>query len=87
MIPEDIKLNMDELDAYFISHNVSHTMMTTQVGKLFMDSADNNSLDVLLVGGEKLGDFVNLNDYKLVDGFGPTETFAFITSIDNIILL
>ena len=34
---------------------------------------------------KKLGDYVNPNDYELTDGFGPTETFAFITDINNII--
>ena len=58
-------------------------MITTPVAKLFMSNTDNNSLDVLLVGGEKLGQFNNDCDYCLVDGFGPTEAFSFISLINN----
>ena len=83
VIPEDIKLNIKELNNYLIKQGVTHTMMTTQVGKLFMETAENDSLKVLLVGGEKLGEYKNNNDYQLVDGFGPTETFSFVTSIKN----
>ena len=83
IIPEDIKSNMDAMNEYFLKENISHTMITTQVGKLFMDSVNNDSLDVLLVGGEKLGEFDNYTDYCLVDGFGPTEAFSFISVINN----
>ena len=31
VVPEDIRLDMLELNEYFISHNVSHTIITTQV--------------------------------------------------------
>ena len=83
IVPEDIKLDVHQLNDYFMEQGVTHTMITTQVGKLFMESVENDSLSVLLVGGEKLGEFTNNNDYQLVDGFGPTETFSFVTSIPN----
>ena len=83
VIPKDIRLNMVEMNNYFIKHDVSHAFITTQVGKLFMQNVDDISLDVLLVAGEKLGDVENPSDYKLVDGFGPTEAFAFISTIPN----
>ena len=83
IVPDDIKLNVHELNKYFVDHGVTHTMITTQVGKLFMESVEDTSLDVLMVGGEKLGDFESPEDYLLIDGFGPTETFAFISSINN----
>ena len=75
---------MLELNEYFISHNVSHGFITTQVAKLFMDFVDDVSLDVLLVVGEKLGDFVKHGSYCLVDGYGPTESFGFVSSIPNV---
>ena len=82
IVPEEIKFNMYELNDYFIRHNVEHVFITTQVSKLFMQSIKNTSLKVLSVGGEKLGDFES-PDYVLMDDYGPTEAFAFITSIDN----
>uniref|UniRef100_UPI00388D0776 D-alanine--poly(phosphoribitol) ligase subunit DltA n=1 Tax=Methanobrevibacter sp. TaxID=66852 RepID=UPI00388D0776 len=83
VIPQDIKLDMDKLNQYYIKHNITYTMMTTQVAKLFMQNVDETSLKVLLVGGETLGDFKNKGNYILVDGFGPTEAFSFISSIEN----
>ncbi len=83
IVPDDVRLNTNLLNEYFISQNVSHTLITSQVSKLFMENVDDISLDVLLVGGEKLGEFKNSGDYLLVDAFGPTEFTVFISSIKN----
>ena len=83
VVPEDIRLNMVELNEYFINQGVTHSFITTQVGKLFMESVEETSLDLLLVAGEKLGNFESPIGYDLVDGFGPTEAFAFMSSILN----
>ena len=83
VIPEDIKLNMVKMNEYFIKQGVTHAFLPTQVGKLFMQSVDDISLDVLLVAGEKLGKVKNPDNYKLVDAFGPTEAFAFVSSTFN----
>uniref|UniRef100_UPI00388DB6AC amino acid adenylation domain-containing protein n=1 Tax=Methanobrevibacter sp. TaxID=66852 RepID=UPI00388DB6AC len=83
VVPQDIRLNMDELNNYFIKQNVTHTMITTQVGKLFMETNEDTSLKYLFVGGEKLGESESPKDYILVDEYGPTETNNFITSINN----
>ncbi|WP_296888834.1 non-ribosomal peptide synthetase [uncultured Methanobrevibacter sp.] len=83
VIPEEIRFNMSELNRYFIEQGVSHAFITTQVGKLFMRSVEDTSLDVLLVAGEKLGEFESPKDYRLIDAYGPTEAFAFVSSIDN----
>ena len=48
-----------------------------------MKEIDGSSLEVLLVGGEKLGEFESPEDYLLVDAFGPTESCVFISSIRN----
>ena len=34
---------MAELNSYFIKQNVTHTMITTQVGKLFMETTENTT--------------------------------------------
>lgn len=82
IIPEDIKYDMDRLNEYLIGNNVGHVFITTQVSKLFMQNVNNNSLKVLSVGGEKLGKFESPKNYIVMDDYGPTEAFAFITSID-----
>ena len=84
VVPEDIRLDMSELNEYFINHDVSHTYMATQVAKLFMESIDETSLDVLVTGGEKLGEFSSPEGYSLIDSYGPTESFGFVDSMDNL---
>ena len=83
IVPEEIKYNMRELNNYFIRENVTHAIITTQVGKLFMQSVDATSLKYLFVGGEKLGKFPSPENYKLIDEYGPTEGTNFISSINN----
>ena len=83
VVPDDLRYDMLKLNNYFIKQNVTHTMMTTQVGKLFMDSVNDTSLEYLFVGGEKLGDFKSPETYVLVDEYGPTETNNFISSVIN----
>ena len=66
-----------------MASNKPYTHITTQVGKLFVGEIKESSLKVLRVGGEKLGEIENLGDYILIDRYGPTESFAFITHIIN----
>ena len=81
--PNDIRLDMHRLNDYFIKQGVTHTFITTQVGKLFAQSIDETSLEVLIVGGEKLGDFKSPENYEFADIYGPTEAFAFVSTIEN----
>ena len=83
VIPDDIKLNMVKLNEYCMAQNITHTLITTQIGKLFINTIESTSLEVLLVGGEKLGEIESPKDYLLIDAYGPTETFAFVLSIKN----
>ena len=82
VVPDDVKLDMFKLNDYFINHNITHTFMSTKVGMIFMETIEDTSLKLLSVGGEKLGSFDYHRDYCLVDGFGPTEAFDFISSIN-----
>ena len=81
IVPGNIKLDMEKLNDYFIEQGVTHTLITTQVAKLYMETIKESPLNVLLIGGEKLGEFNNPNDYHFVNGFGLTEVFSFVSSI------
>ena len=83
IVPEDIRLNINALNDYFIQQGITHTLITSQVGRLFMKNIKDTSIEVLLVGGEKLGEFESPDNYLLVDAFGPTEACVFISSIVN----
>ena len=83
VVPDDIRMNMVELNKHYIENNVTHTFLTTQVGKLFVQNIESTSLDTLLVGGEKLGEIESPNSYNLIDIYGPTEAFTYISTINN----
>ena len=83
IVPDDCKSDMTKLNEYYIQHGVNHAWITTSVGKLFMHSVDITSLDILICGGEKLGDFESPKDYTLIDVCGPTEAFEHVYSIKN----
>ena len=82
IMPDEIKLDINALNDYLIKYGITHTEITTQVAKLFIRQADNNSLKVLTTGGEKLGDSdINVN-YRFADSYGPTEACVDVTCID-----
>ena len=83
IVPNEVKSDIYKLNDYFIKYGVTHTMITTQISKLFVENINETSLKVLLAGGEKLGEFKNPKDYKLIDALGLTEAFALISSIYN----
>ena len=84
VIPNELKLDMQRMNDYFIRHGITHTEITTQVAKLFIDQVDKTSLKVLTTGGEKLGESEIITDYRFVDSYGPTEACVDVTSIDAI---
>ena len=83
VVPSDIRLNVFKLNEYYMNQGVTQTFITTQVGKLFMQSIEETSLNVLVVGGEKLGEFESPENYDLIDIYGPTEAFVFVASSNN----
>ena len=79
-VPTKIRLNMHKLNDYFIKYGVTHTLITTQIGKLFVNSDFETSLKHLQVAGEKLGAVTPPDNYVLSDVYGPTES-NYISSI------
>jgi amino acid adenylation domain-containing protein len=73
IIPEEIRLNLIELNNYFEENHITHSLMTTQVGVQFLLNAGNKSLHHLVVGGEKLVSVDPSPDYALHNAYGPTE--------------
>ena len=78
IIPEEIRLDLAQLDAYFTSNGVTHSLMTTQVAIQFaLNYPDNPSLKYLYTGGEKMPS-IALPHYQLVNCYGPTETSCYV---------
>ena len=79
IIPEEIRLDFLGLQRYFEENGITHSFMTTQVGRQFAMEMDCKSLKYLSVGGEKLVPCEPPKDYKLINGYGPTEATIFTT--------
>ena len=77
IVPEDIRLDMEKLNAYLTGNNVSHIFMTTQVGRQFASDIEKTSLKYLSMGGEKLISFPVPDSYNTYNVYGPTECTIF----------
>ncbi|MBQ9192890.1 MAG: amino acid adenylation domain-containing protein [Bacteroidales bacterium] len=80
IIPDELRLDLPALDAYFAQNGITHTMMTTQVATQFaLNFPESKTLQVLYTGGEKLASFTP-PAYRLVNIYGPTETTVYTVS-------
>ena len=75
VIPEDMRMNLDELAAYFDEAGITEVLLTTQVGVQFLNRFPKmKTLRTLTVGGEKLPAISTENlSYQINNGYGPTE--------------
>ena len=83
IVPMDIRLNIDKLNEHFINHGVTHTTLPTQVARMFVENIGDTSLDVLITGGEKLGEINGSPEYLFVDSYGPTEACVAVCAIEE----
>ena len=79
IIPEELRLDLLRLNEYFEQNGITHTFMTTQVARQFVNDIDNHSLKAFITGGEKLVD-VTPPRYLLLNGYGPSESICYVTT-------
>ena len=75
VIPEDVRMNLNELADYFNEEGITQVLLTTQVGVQFVQNYPKmRTLRFLVMGGEKLP-ALNPDDlsYTIINGYGPTE--------------
>ena len=80
IVPEDLRLNLPELGRYFDNEGITHAFMTTQIGYQFATNVECHSLQHLSVGGEALSALNPPTNYKMHNGYGPTECTIFTTT-------
>lgn len=78
IITEDIRLDMLAIRDYFTRNRITHSFMTTQVGRQYADLFPEAEFPkYLTVGGEKLVPVDPPKTYKLFNCYGPTECTVF----------
>ena len=82
IIGDDIRLTLPEVNAYFEANHITHSFMTTQVAYQFATNFENHSLLHLIAAGEKLASLVPPTNFKLHNGYGPTEGTILITEYE-----
>ncbi len=81
IISEDIRLDLAAIDRYFIDNQVTHAVMTTQVGRQFAQVTKSPYLKYLAVGGEALVPLDTSGfSFELINMYGPTECTVYVTS-------
>ncbi len=79
IIPEEIRTDLNQLNAFLEKNSITHLTMTTQLGRAFAMSVTNHSLRHLTVGGEALVSVCPPTGYKLHNDYGPAECTLYTT--------
>jgi amino acid adenylation domain-containing protein len=82
IIGDDIRLTLPDVNTYFNENHITHSFMTTQVAYQFATNMDNHSLLHLIAAGEKLASLAPPKNFKLHNGYGPTEGTILITEYE-----
>ncbi|MDE5967153.1 MAG: amino acid adenylation domain-containing protein, partial [Lachnospiraceae bacterium] len=80
IIDESIRLDLNALNQYFMEQGITHTDMTTQIGRTFATSMKNDKLKYLSMGGEALTPFTPEGSTTYVNLYGPTEGTILVTA-------
>ena len=80
IVPEEIRLDLVALQEYFEANGVTHSFMTTQVGRQFAEFYSGTTLRHLSVGGETLAPLAPQGkSFAFYNAYGPTECTIFTT--------
>lgn len=81
IVPEDVRLDIHRLNEHFMAHGVTHTFITTNLGKMFASTVKESTLRCLIYGGEKLGEFTAPGFLGALETYGPSENLAVSAAI------
>ncbi len=80
VIPDEIRLDLAQMDKFYCENGITQGFMTTQVGRMFAQGTKCKTLKHFLVGGEKLVPFKPQAGFEFINGYGPSETLAYVCS-------
>lgn len=80
IIEEAIRLDLNAINQYFKEQGITHSFMTTQVGRTFATTMRNDSLKYLSMGGEALIPFAPEGNTCYSNLYGPTECTVLVTA-------
>ncbi|AJI75373.1 D-alanine--poly(phosphoribitol) ligase, subunit 1 [Francisella philomiragia subsp. philomiragia ATCC 25015] len=78
ILPEHVRMSLEELDKYFYKNKIKGCFLTTQLGEQYLRAYNNEQLDFIEVGGEKLKEWTE-RSYNFINGYGPTESTVYVT--------
>ncbi|MBP5622545.1 MAG: amino acid adenylation domain-containing protein, partial [Thermoguttaceae bacterium] len=79
IVPDDVRADARLLEEFFCANKITDAFMTTQLARLFCLNAKCPTLKTLLMGGEKLAPFDPPKNVACYNGYGPSETLAYVT--------
>ena len=78
IMPQGVRKSIDRIHAFLTENRTTVTFLTTQLCELYASEYDNQTLKLLVTGGEKLFKCPKRH-YKIANGYGPTEDCVFAT--------
>ena len=78
IIPDEIKLDIGAMNAFYREKGITFGFMTTQVASMFLRATDCKTLKSFNFGGERLVPFEPPKGIACVNGYGPSETIAYV---------
>ncbi len=80
ILPNEIRMDLALIDEYFCVKAITHSFMTTQVGRQYALFTTSKSLKYLSVGGEKLTPLTPPKGINFYNIYGPTECTIAVTN-------
>ncbi|MBQ7530968.1 MAG: amino acid adenylation domain-containing protein [Paludibacteraceae bacterium] len=81
ILSDEVRFDLEAMRAYFDENGITNAFMTTQVAtQMAINYPEMKTLRTLGTGGEKLMSFNPPKTYRLNNGYGPTESIAYVCS-------